>query len=293
MKNQALFDKLSQSETNLFSGATEFLSPAYGNKPIKIRLDGVIMSFTILPKGYAGWGIFKAKNLTTAQFVRPASLMEREAYLNLYPKFDAIIYEQGKQPRAVIKSKNKNTVVDGEVNICLGENLNQFDWISARWDGNNFWYDSHSVSMNVNLSNMDYLRESLSNKVKPENLSTKGISPAELRSYELAFETVKDKTKDRLENALRRSGGKLVRYVDRNSTYTVTYKVRSANGTESEYTSTVNSDLRVEVAGVCLSGGDKNFDLQSLVHVLREGERRDLIVPNGYHGDYDDNDDDY
>jgi hypothetical protein len=57
----------------------------------------------------------------------------------------------------------------------------------------------------------------------------------------------------------------------------VTYEIE-----EERHQSVVAADtLRVEAAGICLSGGDREFDLQSLVGVVGEGVRRDLIVRVG------------
>jgi hypothetical protein len=66
-------------------------------------------------------------------------------------------------------------------------------------------------------------------------------------------------------------------YQDRGDTYTVEYLVEG-----NRYTSVVDKrDLTVRAAGICLNGGDRSFDLTSLVHVIREGENRDRIVRVG------------
>lgn len=271
-----LFNKLSKTEKNVMDGNTEILSPSCSDIPVKVRIDGIILTFKALPKNFNGWGVFKVRNQKEVELIREASLTERQRYLELYPRFSAVVYKQDRQPYAVIvRSQYRNTIIDGKIRILLAENINQFDSVNVRWDGHNFWYDSHSTV--GSLINSEQLRNNITNKTKLENLKITAITPAQLEAYKLAFEDVKTTTQERLENALKRSGGKLVSYTDRGNSYTVKYIVEN-----NEYTSTVDENLRVEVAGICLSGGDKNFDLQSLVHVIREGEERNRIVVGNY-----------
>jgi hypothetical protein len=69
----------------------------------------------------------------------------------------------------------------------------------------------------------------------------------------------------------------LIEYLERGDSYRVTYRVDGQR-----FTSSVNKeDLSVQIAGICLSGEDREFDLASLVGVLREGEQGHGLVRVG------------
>ena len=77
----------------------------------------------------------------------------------------------------------------------------------------------------------------------------------------------------RLRDNLSHAGARLVDYLERTDSFRVTYLVDGQ-----QYTSSVDKrDLTVQSAGICLDGTDRNFDLASLVGVLREGQRGDEI----------------
>ena len=63
-----------------------------------------------------------------------------------------------------------------------------------------------------------------------------------------------------------RCGARLVGYAEREDGYRVEFAV----GDERTVSLIEKGDLTVQVAGVCLSGEDRRFDLASLVGVLRE-----------------------
>jgi hypothetical protein len=88
-----------------------------------------------------------------------------------------------------------------------------------------------------------------------------------------------DPVRRRLRESLSHAGAELLDYLERADSFRVSFTVGGR-----QYTSSVDKDdLTVQVAGICLSGEDRRFDLGSLVGVLREGEREGEI--HGVGGD--------
>jgi hypothetical protein len=107
-----------------------------------------------------------------------------------------------------------------------------------------------------------------------EELQMKGITP-EMRSL---YALIADRTEGfaqphrdekLLRKALQLGGGDLRQFQDRGDYWTVDWT--TADGTR--HTSVIaKTDLAVVSSGICLSGRDRDFDLQSLVGVMEHQE---------------------
>lgn len=66
-------------------------------------------------------------------------------------------------------------------------------------------------------------------------------------------------------------------YQDRGDVYRIRYDVDG----QGHVSVVQRSDLSVQVAGICLSGQDRHFDLQSLVGVLRQAQSEGDVIHVG------------
>lgn len=272
-----LFAKLAAQEEQFFE--SKFLSPVLRGQPIRVRIAGITLMLKVHPLNFEGWGIFESRNQKIAHRVDVPSMAERHRYLALYPKFEMVVCRQDQVYGILANQSDSRVSIDGLVPILLPNEVRVFDTVDVRWDGHNFWYDSHSTSRSPRIAVQ--LRDWMADEMKPEKLELSGMTPQERLAYNIAYdfeiESKKDHKEDRLKLALQRGGAVLRSYVERGNTYTVEYTVGGER-----HCSTVDSEtLRVASAGICLSGGDRAFDLQSLVGVIREGHERRLIYRMG------------
>jgi hypothetical protein len=151
-----------------------------------------------------------------------------------------------------------------------------FDKVLCRFDGANLWYEGTDPSNDP--SKGEYLRETMRKMVQPNRLMYSGLTFEEKAAYSIRFNLDKKFREGFKEEALKRdvehAGGRFIKFLERTDNYAVTYEVDG-----DEYTSSIskNEGHRVLTAGICLSGGDREFDLASLITVLREGKHEGLI----------------
>jgi hypothetical protein len=175
--------------------------------------------------------------------------------------------------------------IEGVVPVRLIEDAQLFDVIETNFDGAQFWYRSHDARHDPSRS--AFLRRELDKLMVPDQLARSGLTAEERRAYLAAYlpryeaseDARRNREEERLRSALEHAGAELVGYVERSDVYTVAYEVD-----RQRHVSTVSKrDLTVQTAGICLSGEDQNFDLQSLVGVIREGQGGSLVrLPADY-----------
>jgi hypothetical protein len=291
-KMNDIFDKLAQQEEAFLQ--SEFLSPVIMYHPIRVRINGVIMTLKVgYPKRFQGWGVFRPRSMKFARFIREPSMSEKKEYLELFPVLRLIVCARDDNGWYGIPANNADSrfKVQGLVPIGLAEEIQIFDTVETRFDGTSCWFDQIYMGDNPNIPAV--LRDALSAMTESSKISTSGLSSMDKQAYNIALvreiENQKDKHEERLKDAVSRAGATFKSYVERDSTYTVEYVVDGE-----DHRSVVNKDtLDVQSAGICLDGGDRAFDLQSLVSVVREGINRRLIHRVGLNenNNYDEDED--
>ena len=147
-----------------------------------------------------------------------------------------------------------------------------FEQIIARWNGSAWWFED--LDRRADPSVVEALQTALKSLVFPQDLRFSGMTP-ELRTlYQLVTQNREDfsqqnQDETRLKTALNFAGGTLEQFQDQGEYWTVQWTTRTG---EQHSSAISKQDLTVIGAGICLSGRDQEFDLQSLVAVV---ENRD------------------
>ena len=300
--DKKLFQKLAEQESEFFS--SQFLSPVLSGKGIRVRIAKIILNFDVAePKDFQGWGVFKPLSNKLARFIRNPNMTEKRSYLDLFPSIRLILCRRNNDQWFGVPANQADNrfVIKGLVPVHLTEEVQLFEAVLVRFDGMICWFDG--VDSKHSLKNSAYLRESLQKLLEPDKLELPGLTLEERDAYLMAYgpaiaadaEAKKDRQEERIKAALQRAGASYQSYIERGDTYTIEYSV----GREKHRSVVSKENLQVQSAGICLSGGDRNFDLQSLVGVIREGQRRRAIVrvgnnlDSGYWNMYGDGNDEY
>lgn len=286
-----LINKLAEQEKDFLD--QEIFAPYIrGGSKILVRVNGVVYKLKTPKFKKDGFGVFKAATANTARKSREAELYERDEYLQLLPKVDFILVAKlGRwlgYPANANNFKQRFQQEPTLVHILVADNVEIMNTIEARFDGVHFWFDC--IKFGDNIERTENLRTRIEHQ---EYYATKqiakGLTPEELKAFGYAAEFHKEANKSKLEKRLEgefnRTGAQMEKFVERGENVEVQWK----DGRQ-KYTSVLNKDdLSVVTAGICLSGGDRKFDLQSLVTVCRQGARGGNIYHVGAGGMYEDN----
>jgi hypothetical protein len=265
--------------------ASEFLAPAVRGSQVQVRIAGVIRRLKIQPADYEGWGVFRPVSHAEARLVRSARLAERQRYLELLPLVRLILSRRGNDEWLAVPAHRADSRfhVEGLIPVRFVEDAQLFEVIQSRFDGAQFWYAGADPRWDP--ATATYLRQALDQMVHPDLLSRSGLTSEERTAYatnywpryEATAEARRSREEKRLRQALGHAGAELTDYVERQDVYTVTYEVDG----QRHVSAISKMDLSVQVAGICLSGEDENFDLNSLVGVIREGQGQGGFVRVG------------
>jgi hypothetical protein len=263
-----------------------FLAPCVGGGQVRVSLDGLVCAFRPRPRGFEGWGIFQPVDETTAELFEEATLAQVAGYLRLLRPLRVRLAERlrGRSWLAYPVNVEDVRVQPGAcVELCvhLVSDGARFEGAVAYTDGCNWFYGEADRRADACIA--ERLRKLLRQGVEPHDINLKGITPEMRAVYALATEfapefghvrrrreaeRAKQREEKRLRDALGLNGGALVNYEDDDENWRVVWRTR---GGEEHVSTVAKRDLTVVSAGICLSGYDRDFDLQSLVGVVEKG----------------------
>jgi hypothetical protein len=271
MDIRRLIDKLAAEEEEVLKSS--FLAPVVRNGSVCVRIQGIVCKFLPEDREFEGWGIFKPVSLKKVRLQKPAQRPLVRKYLDQLTSVVLIVADPAGNPPSAILAHPAGSPVkfEGPVPLRMMEGVERFRHVIARFDGFNFWYDR--IQPGRNPAQAAYLRKSLDKDREVKKLDRPGLLPQEKLLYAdlLKLERIRREAPDRrrIRQALEHAGASLESYYKRKKAYSVTFVLDGQR-----HTSRIREkDLTVLSAGICLSGEDKKFDLQSLMGVLREGRR--------------------
>lgn len=259
---------------------TQFLAPCVPGGTVQTRVAHIIYNFAPKPRKFEGWGIFQPVDEKIAEVVDEPSLPQLAEYLKLLKplRLRLAYLLRGKTWLAYPMNEGdalQRFRIAKPVAVHLVTDGTTFEPIIARFDGSYWWFDECDRRDDPLIT--DNLREHLKKVTPPEEIRFKGITPEMRTVYDLTAQQAKEfeakmqhrRDEQRLRKALEMGGGEMREFRDRQDHWTIEWT--TANG--EHHTSAISkNDLTVISSGICLSGRDRDFDLQSLVGVI---EKRD------------------
>ena len=255
-----------------------FLAPCTRGGRARVRIASMVYTFSPKPSHFYGWGIFQPVGTAEARVTERADFVQVAEYLQQMPQKMRFWLARPLQYRSwlaypvnVSDARQRLGVARPAV-IHLVEDGARFEPVVARGDGSSWWFED--IDRRADPMPTEALQQALEAQRLPEEVKFKGMTPEMRATYELsvAWKHLKERwqeqrTEKQLRDALQLGGGDLQRYRDRNDYWLVEWT--TATG-ERHSSAIAKNDLTVVSAGICLSGGDRAFDLQSLVGVIEQ-----------------------
>ncbi len=270
-----LLNRLSASEEQFLD--REFLAPVVRGRKVRVAIDSVRFELQTYPRNFVGWGVFRPSSHTSARLAREASLVQRRQYLDLLPLVRMILCScERRRWLAVPSDANARVAVVGTPPIEFVQNAEQFQTVRTRFDGANFWFDGIEPTQDLTLARR--LATALAVGEPPDRIHHKGLTKQhrlayaiELRRHQCeAIVHREASAESKIRHSLEHAGGSLEGFAKHVDGYRVTWRTPAGE----RYVSSVDqTDLTVQVAGICLDGEDRKFDLASLVGVYEEAKR--------------------
>lgn len=259
-----LIDKFGREEDAFLK--TQFLAPVGRGAAVRVRIAGMVCELAV-KAAEEGIALLRPRSHREAEVVRPATRSEVKKYLDLFPRARVVVtYRHGDTWLGIpAAAPEKGITLSGWVPIAFGKELKVFQTAVVRFDGSLFLLESTERP-----AESAYLREELRKGTPAEELRRKGVTEPERGAYWFQLELQKEESKSaderRLEQALKMAGAELTGFHEKDGHFTVGWKVDGR-----AYTSLVaKGDLTVVSSGICLSERDRDFDLTSLVGVMRQ-----------------------
>jgi hypothetical protein len=274
-----LLNQISAQEAQMHQ--TQFLAPCVGGGLVRTRISGIIYTFTPKPRNFEGWGIFQAVNDKTAQVVDEPSLPQLAEYLKLMPLFRLRLAHilQGKTWLAYPMNESDVKQRIGMVKpvpVYLVEDSTNFEPIIARYDGCSWWFDELDRRGDPLIA--EQMRREIKKVTATAELRCKGITPEMRTVYDLVTQRTKEfaakmqhkRDEKRIAAALRQGGGELQEFRANKDHWVIQWTTSDG---EHHTCAIAKHDLTVISSGICLSGRDRDFDLQSLVGVIEHRDK--------------------
>jgi hypothetical protein len=277
MDVRRLIDAIARKENELTG--TRFVAPCVRGGTVRTKVAGLVYAFSPEPADFEGWGLFEPVDRATARLVEEADLPLVDRYLGLlgtrmrfvlghridgrtwsaYPANESDAKQRGVGARPVI--------------VRLVADAAEFEVVLARFDGAAWWFEGLDRRADPVLA--ESLRAAMRSVTPPEAVRARGLTPEMRTAYGISTERIREfrermeqaRAEARLGGALRLGGGRLVDFRDRDDVWVVEWTTSDGE----RHTSIVTKeDLSVVSSGICLSGRDRDFDLQSLVGVIEQ-----------------------